>query len=157
MVDKPEDTVWIGLEYFCTEGDEKWNLSEDEFIEFAKDELEKIGMINKEDVLDATCIKVKKAYPAYFGSYSKFDTVKDYLNSIDKLYCIGRNGQHRYNNMDHSMLTAIEAVNCYVNDTRAKASIWKVNTESEYHEGKKEVVGKDKEQTTTQNPELKTE
>ena len=118
MVEKPEDTVWVGLEYFCNEGDEKWTLSEDEFIEFAKDELEKIGMIAKSDVLDATCIKVKKAYPAYFGSYSKFDTVKEYLNSIDNLYCVGRNGQHRYNNMDHSMLTSIEAVDSFAHHVK---------------------------------------
>lgn len=136
LVDRPEDTVWIGLEYFCSEGDEKWNMKNEDFIKQAIHELEKIGIINKEDVLDSTIIKVKKAYPAYFGSYNSFDTVKNYLNSIDNLYCIGRNGQHRYNNMDHSMLTAIEAVNCYSNNIKSKDTIWNVNTEEEYHETK---------------------
>lgn len=136
LVDNLKDTVWIGLEYFCNEGDEKWNMSEEEFINFAVNELEKIEIINKNDVIDATVIKVKKAYPAYFGTYNNFDTVKDYLNTIDNLYCIGRNGQHRYNNMDHSMLTAIEAVNCFINNSPDKDKIWNVNTEEEYHETK---------------------
>lgn len=135
LIDKLEDTVWIGLEYFCYEGDEKWNKSEDDFTAYAIDELVKIGIIDKNDVLDSTVIKVKKAYPAYFGSYSKFDIVKEYLNSIDNLYCIGRNGQHRYNNMDHSMLTAIEAVNSYMGNVD-KRTIWEINTEEEYHETK---------------------
>lgn len=137
LVSRPEDTVWIGLEYFCNEGDEKWNMKEQDFIRFAIGELEKIGVIKKEDVLDSTMIKIKKAYPAYFGSYGKFDKVKSYLNTVNNLYCIGRNGQHRYNNMDHSMLTAMEAVNCYVNKSKDKSVIWNVNTEEEYHETKK--------------------
>lgn len=157
MVDKPEDTVWIGLEYFCNEGDEKWKLSAEEFIAFAKSELEKIGMINKEDVLDATCIKVKKAYPAYFGSFSEFDTVKDYLNSIDNLYCIGRNGQHRYNNMDHSMLTAIEAVSCFVHNINSKETIWQVNTEKEYHEANSTEESWNTERKGAEQQELETE
>lgn len=136
LVERPEDTVWIGLEYFCNEGDEKWNMTNEDFIENAIDELQKIGIVHKEDVLDSTIIKVKKAYPGYFGSYNSFGTVKNYLNSIDNLYCIGRNGQHRYNNMDHSMLTAIEAVNCYCNNIKSKDTIWNVNTEEEYHETK---------------------
>ena len=134
LVDRSEDTVWIGLEYFCNEGDEKWNMKDEDFIKHAIDELVKIGIINKEDVLDSTIIKVKKAYPGYFGSYRDFDIVKDYLNSIDNLYCIGRNGQHRYNNMDHSMLTAIEAVSCYSNNNKCKDTIWNVNTDEEFHE-----------------------
>lgn len=136
MVDKLDDTVWIGLEYFCNENDKMWNMSNEEFIQFAIDELQKIKIINKEDVLDYTVIKVKKAYPAYFGTYKDFNIVKEYLNSIDNLYCIGRNGQHRYNNMDHSMLTAIEAVNCLINGTNEKGKIWNVNTEEDYHEAK---------------------
>lgn len=136
MVDNLEDTVWIGLEYFCNEGDEKWNMSNDEFIQFAVDELQKIDIINKNDVIDSTVIKVKKAYPAYFGAYKDFHIVKEYLNSIDNLYCIGRNGQHRYNNMDHSMITAIEAVNCFINGSKEKDRIWNVNAEEEYHETK---------------------
>ncbi|MBP3560270.1 MAG: NAD(P)/FAD-dependent oxidoreductase [Clostridia bacterium] len=136
MVKDPENTVWIGLEYFCNEGDEFWNMSDKEFTEFAINELEKIGIINGEDVLDSVRLKVKKAYPAYFGSYKDFPLVRKHLDSIENLYCIGRNGMHRYNNMDHSMMTAIEAVNCIKNNYKDKSSIWNVNTEKEYHEEK---------------------
>lgn len=134
MVEDPQNTMWIGLEYFCNEGDEMWNMSDEEFIKFAIDELASIDVIDKEDVLDATRIKVKKAYPAYFDTYSEFDTVKDYLSGIDNLWCLGRNGQHRYNNMDHSMLTAIEAVKAIKNGSTDKTDVWNVNTEKEYHE-----------------------
>jgi protoporphyrinogen oxidase len=137
MVDKPEDTVWIGLEYFCNEGDELWGRKDADFIQYAIDELERIGVVSKDDVLDSTIIRVKKAYPAYFGSYRNFNKVKEYLNTIDNLYCIGRNGQHRYNNMDHSMLTAIEAVHCHLNDKASKDIVWNVNTEEEHHETKR--------------------
>ncbi len=136
MVKDPDNTVWIGLEYFCNEGDTLWNMSDDDFISFAVDELEKTGIINKEDVLDSTRIKVKKAYPAYFGAYERFDEVREFLDTIPNLYCIGRNGMHRYNNMDHSMLSAIEAVRCIKNNVSDKSSIWSVNTEKEYHEEK---------------------
>lgn len=136
LVDKPKDTVWIGLEYFCTEGDELWSMKNEEFINYAINELEKIEIVHREDVLDSTIIKVKKAYPAYFGSYNDFGKVKAYLNNIENLYCIGRNGQHRYNNMDHSMQTAIEAVNCYINPSKSKEIVWDVNAEQEYHEAK---------------------
>ncbi len=136
MVKDPESTVWIGLEYFCNEGDEFWNMSDKEFIDFAINELEKIDIIDEDDVLDATRIRVKKAYPAYFGSYQRFDEVREYLDSIENLYCIGRNGMHRYNNMDHSMLTAIEAVKCIKESKPDKSSVWNVNTEKEYHEEK---------------------
>jgi protoporphyrinogen oxidase len=135
LVDNLEDTVWIGLEYFCNEGDEKWSMSETKFAEYAIDELEKIGIIDKTEVIDTTVIKVIKAYPAYFGTYKDFDIVKEYLNSIENLYCIGRNGQHRYNNMDHSMLTAIEAVECFLSK-KDKSIIWNVNTEENYHESR---------------------
>ena len=80
---------------------------------------------------------MKKAYPAYFGSYAEFGTVREWLDGFANLYCIGRNGQHRYNNMDHSMLTAFEAVrNIRDNQLADKTSIWNVNTEAEYHESK---------------------
>ena len=134
MAKDPENTVWVGLEYFCNEGDTLWNMSDGEFIDFACDELQKIGIIDKEDILDATRIKVKKAYPAYFGTYKDFGKVREYLDKIENLYCIGRNGMHRYNNMDHSMLTAMEAVDCIKNGNTDKSRIWSVNTEQEYHE-----------------------
>ena len=137
MVDDPEHTVWIGLEYFCTEGDDMWNMDAEDFIRFAKDELCHIGVIDQEDVLDATHIRMKKAYPAYFGTYGDFDCVRAHLDGIENLYCIGRNGQHRYNNMDHSMLTAIEAVHAYASGSGDKSPVWNVNTEEEYHEQKK--------------------
>lgn len=136
MVKDPEATVWIGLEYFCNEGDSLWNMSNEEFIALSCNELEKIGIINKESILDATRIKVKKAYPAYFGTYKDFDKVREYLDKIENLYCIGRNGMHRYNNMDHSMLTAMEAVDCIKSGKTDKSQIWNVNTEQEYHEEK---------------------
>lgn len=136
MVKDYENTMWIGLEYFCTEGDSLWQMPEDDFKKMAISELEKLGIIKASGVKDSVLIKVKKAYPAYYGSYYKLDQVRDFLNSIPNLYCIGRNGQHRYNNMDHSMLTAFASVDCILNGTADKESIWKVNTESDYHESK---------------------
>lgn len=136
MVKDFENTVWIGLEYFCKEGDDFWQMSDKDFIDFAVNELAKIDVINKADVKDAVRIKVKKAYPAYFGSYAQFDEVQNFLNVISNLYCIGRNGQHRYNNMDHSMVTAMEAVKVISSGSEDKSSIWNVNTEKEYHESK---------------------
>ncbi len=125
--------VWLGLEYFCNEGDELWSLSQAEFIRMAIGELAQIGIIDQDDVVDGIQVKVKKAYPAYFGSYRDFGCVQDYLSSLDGIYCIGRNGQHKYNNMDHSMLTAMEAVRALKGEVD-KNIIWKVNTEHEYHE-----------------------
>jgi len=136
MVADLENTVWVGLEYFCNEGDALWNMSREEFIAFATDELVKINIIDKADVLDAVQVKIKKTYPAYFGAYSEFGTVRTFLDGIVNLYCIGRNGQHRYNNMDHSMLTAIEAVNVLKSGGGDKSAVWNVNTEEEYHEEK---------------------
>ncbi len=127
------DKVFISLEYFCTEGDLMWNKSDKDMIEFGISELEKLNILKKEDVLDSVRVKVKKAYPAYFGAYKDFDIVKDYISKISNLYCIGRNGQHKYNNMDHSMLSGIEAVNVIKNGS-AKDVLWAVNTEKEYHE-----------------------
>ncbi len=137
MVKDPDNTIWIGLEYFCTEGDDMWNMADSDFIDFAVSELNKIDIINKNDVKDAVRIKVKKAYPAYFGTYADFPIVREYLDATENLFCVGRNGMHRYNNMDHSMLTAIEAVNCIKTGSSNKANIWNVNTEQEYHEENK--------------------
>ena len=136
MVDDFENKVWVGLEYFCNEGDSMWTMPEQDFIQFAISELEKIEVIDKSAVEDSVCVKVKKAYPAYFGSYSEFDKVREYLDTFDNLYCIGRNGQHRYNNMDHSMLTAMAAVDAIRSGQKEKNSVWSVNTEKEYHERK---------------------
>lgn len=139
MVRDFENTVWIGLEYFCNEGDADWNMSDEAFTAFAVEELIKIGVIaDAAHVLATHRERVKKAYPAYFDTYAEFETVRQYLDSIPNLYCVGRNGQHRYNNMDHSMVTAFETVDCIGSDGQGKTRIWNVNTEAEYHEEKKE-------------------
>lgn len=136
MVEDPKNTVWVGLEYFSDEGDKLWRMNDADFVDFAIKELEKIGIIEREHVLDAVRIRVKKAYPAYFGSYESFDRVQAYLDTFGQLYPIGRNGQHRYNNMDHSMLTAMTAVDSILGKID-KQSVWTVNTEKEYHETEK--------------------
>jgi len=137
MVADPEHTVWIGLEYFCSEGDDFWNLSDRDCIDFAITELIRMGVIRSAaDVKDSHREKVKKAYPAYFDTYDSIDTLIDYLNGFENLYCVGRNGQHRYNNMDHSMATAFEAVAHILHGGTDKTHIWQVNTEKEYHEEK---------------------
>ncbi|MDR3643745.1 MAG: NAD(P)/FAD-dependent oxidoreductase [Clostridia bacterium] len=130
--------VWIGLEYFCNEGDTLWEMNDADFIGYATGELEKIGVIDKADVLDSFRERVKKAYPAYFGSYSDFGAVREYLDGFENLFCIGRNGQHRYNNMDHSMLTAFEACGCIRSGTSDKTALWSVNSEEDYQETKQE-------------------
>jgi protoporphyrinogen oxidase len=140
LADDPENTVFIGLEYFCSEGDALWTMPDVAFIDFAAGELEKIGVIKRDNILDGVRINVKKAYPAYFGSYAQFDRVRAYLDTFSNLYCIGRNGQHKYNNMDHSMLTAMEAVKAIKDGKDGKADIWNVNTETDYHETKSETT-----------------
>ncbi len=135
MVKDVENTVFVGLEYFVQEGDELWSKTQDEFSKIGIDEMVKIGIIESaDDVLDVYLERVKKAYPAYFDTYNEIDTLIDYINTIDNLYCVGRNGQHRYNNIDHSMVTSFEAVNCILNGIDDKIAIWNVNTEKEYHE-----------------------
>lgn len=137
MVKDYEHTMWIGLEYFCTEGDDMWNATDRDFINKAIDELVKIDILDSpSDVLDSVRIRVKKAYPAYYGAYYELDKVRGFLDAIPNLFCIGRNGQHRYNNQDHSMLTAMEAVDDIANNKTDKSNVWNVNTEKEYHESK---------------------
>lgn len=135
MVKDPK-TVWLGMEYFVNEGDALWNMRDKDFIEFAIDELDKIDIIKKEDVLDGTLIRVKKTYPAYFGAYERFDEVRRWVSEFENLFLIGRNGMHRYNNQDHSMLTAMVAVENIIGGVVDKQNIWEVNTEMEYHEEK---------------------
>ena len=136
MVKDINKTVWIGLEYFCDEDDEFWNMSEEDCAKMAIHELEKIGVIDKKDVLDFHREKVKKAYPAYFDTYKELDVVIDFLNEHDNLFCVGRNGQHRYNNMDHSMVTSFETVKNIISGVKSKDNIWGVNTDTEYQETK---------------------
>jgi len=134
LVKDASNTVWVGLEYTCQENDEYWNMSDEEFKEFAINELVSMKIIDKEDVIDSHREKVKKAYPAYFDTYSRIDELIEYLDKFENLYCVGRNGQHRYNNMDHSMATSIEAVKNIKEGLTTKENIWNVNTEQEYHE-----------------------
>jgi protoporphyrinogen oxidase len=128
--------VWIGLEYFCNDTDALWKLSDEEMIRFAIAEIAKIGILRAEDVEDAHVVRVPKTYPAYFGSYDRFDVVRDYLDPVENLFLVGRNGMHKYNNQDHSMLTAMTAVENIANGVKSKDNIWAINTEMEYHEEK---------------------
>lgn len=130
------NSVWIGLEFFCNEGDTFWNKTDSEIITIASKELEKMNFLSDIDILDGTCIRVKKAYPAYWGSYEKLHLVQDYLCNFNNLFCIGRNGLHKYNNMDHSMLTAIASVKNIINKNVTKQSIWQINSEDRYGEQK---------------------
>ncbi len=126
-------TVWLGLEYFCDQGDDLWAMEDEEFLNFAGGELEKIGLIERKDVIGGTLVRVPGAYPAYFGTYRRFGDLRNYLDRFSNLYPIGRNGMHRYNNQDHSMLTANAAVDSITREA-PKQDIWNVNTEESYHE-----------------------
>lgn len=130
------NTVWLGLEYFCNEGDDMWAMADSDFAAFAASELAKIDIIDIRDVRDSVVVRVPKAYPAYFGTYKEMNKIEAFTNSIDNLYLIGRNGMHRYNNMDHSMLTAMEAVKNIVTEQHDCGNIWNVNAEEDYHERK---------------------
>jgi len=129
-----EKTAWLGLEYFCDEGDELWRKPDDELVEFAADELARIGMIDRQDVLDGTVLRAPKAYPAYLGTYERFHVIREFTDALENLFLIGRNGMHRYNNQDHSMLAAMVAVDSIVEKRATKDEVWTVNTEPEYHE-----------------------
>lgn len=134
---KDPSKIWIGLEYFANEGDSMWNMKDEAFIQQAINELEKIHVAKKESVQDAVLFRIPKAYPAYFGTYNEFNVLRDFLLSIENIFPIGRNGMHKYNNMDHSMLTAMEAVKCIREGVIDKSAIWNVNSEEDYHENKK--------------------
>lgn len=136
MVADP-DKVWIGMEYFCNEGDPLWKEEDEKLKQFAIDELAQIEIIRKEDVLDSTILRMEKAYPAYFGTYDRFDRIRDYANLFENLFLIGRNGMHKYNNSDHSMLTAMLSVDNIIAGRTNKTNIWEVNTEMDYHEEEK--------------------
>jgi len=126
--------VWVGLEYFCNEGDPLWTRTDEQLAALGREELSRIGIIEHGAVLDSTVIRVEKTYPAYFGTYEQFDQVRAYLDPIENLFLIGRNGMHRYNNQDHSMLTAMTAVDNIIAGITDKSNIWAVNTEQDYHE-----------------------
>ena len=129
----------MGLEYFCNEGDWMWSMTDEEFGKMGIKEMVKMGLIDSEsDVIDFHVERVKKAYPAYFDTYEHMDDLREYLDTIPNLFCVGRNGQHRYNNIDHSMCTSFETVKAILAGSTDKSAIWNVNTEKEYHEEEKE-------------------
>jgi protoporphyrinogen oxidase len=130
------DTVWVGMEYFADEGDALWSMSDAELSTFAVDELCQLGLVDREAVRDNVVLRVPKAYPAYFGSYDRFAELRAYLDTFTNLFVIGRNGMHRYNNQDHSMLTAMVSVENIAAGVTTKDNIWSVNVEQEYHESK---------------------
>ena len=137
MVKDPVHTIWIGLEYFCNEGDFLWNRKEEDLVKFAKEELKKIGFYDGE-LLDSKVVKVKKAYPAYFDSYESIGKIREYINTIDNLYCIGRNGTHSYNNMDHSILSGMICADLIKNNSHDLEKLWNVNVDKSYQEEKNE-------------------
>ncbi|MHC4521722.1 MAG: NAD(P)/FAD-dependent oxidoreductase [Planctomycetota bacterium] len=128
------DNVWIGLEYFCSEGDALWAMPDHELSALAAKELKAMGFAEADDVLEGMVLRTPKAYPAYFGTYSRFDVIRTYTDPFENLFLVGRNGMHRYNNQDHSMLTAMTAVENICADRSAKDNIWSINTEDAYHE-----------------------
>lgn len=131
-------TVWIGLEYFCYDTDPIWHMEDEALKRFAIAEVEKIGILDADAVLDGHVVRVPKTYPAYFGTYSRFDELRSFTDGFENLILVGRNGMHKYNNQDHSMLTAMTAVDSIARTGRVdKAELWGINTEQEYHEEKK--------------------
>ena len=135
MVKDPINTMWIGLEYFCSEGDSFWNMKDEDLVKLAKRELKKMGFYDGK-LLDSNVVKVKKAYPAYFDSYDRIDEVRKYINTIDNLYCIGRNGTHSYNNMDHSILSGMICADLILKNSHDLDKLWNVNVDKSYQEEK---------------------
>jgi protoporphyrinogen oxidase len=135
---KDPDTVWIGVEYFCYQTDDLWTMPEPEMAKLAIKELQQIGIIKEADVLDSTVLRMPKTYPAYFGTYTRFEELRTWLDGIENLFLVGRNGMHKYNNQDHSMLTAMTAVDNIIAGVTDKSNLWAVNTEMEYHEEKQQ-------------------
>ena len=129
-----DNTVWIGLEYFASRGDPLWETPDPELFNLAKREVEEIGFARAVDVIDGCVLRMPDAYPAYFGSYDRFDEVRRWASGIPNLFCVGRNGMHRYNNQDHSMLTAMMAVDAIAAGSEDDSALWKVNLEAVYGE-----------------------
>jgi len=129
--------VWIGLEYFCYETDDLWKMADEDLKKFAIGEVAKIGILDADAVTDAHVVRVPKTYPAYFGTYDRFDELRGFTDSFENLFLVGRNGMHKYNNQDHSMLTAMTVVDGLCRGQVDKAALWSINTEQEYHEEKR--------------------
>ena len=136
MVADAANTVWIGLEYFVDENDVLWSTPDENLVTLGTREMEKIGFIKPEDVLDGCVLRMPKAYPAYFGTYDRLDVVRHWASGFTNLFLIGRNGMHRYNNQDHSMLTAMMAVDNIIEGRTDQANLWDVNLDMVYHEEK---------------------
>jgi protoporphyrinogen oxidase len=128
--------VWIGLEYFCYDTDDLWKMEDDALKKFAIAEVAKIGILDADAVSDAHVVRVPKTYPAYFGTYDRFDELREFTDSFTNLFLVGRNGMHKYNNQDHSMLTAMTVVDGLCAGKVEKSALWGINTEQEYHEEK---------------------
>lgn len=139
MVADPS-TVWIGVEYFCNDTDELWRTSDNDIIQLAQRELVAMRVVNSSDILDATVIRAPKAYPAYFGTYHRFVEISSWSDRFENLFLIGRNGMHRYNNQDHSMLAAMVAVDNIIDGVSSRENLWALNTEQEYQEEKRVPV-----------------
>ena len=129
--------LWLGLEFFCKEGDDLWAMDDEALKVLGHQEMVQIGLVRADAPLDAVVLRVPKAYPGYFGeAYERFDELQAALDAVPNLFLIGRNGMHRYNNQDHSMLTAKEAARQIANDKVDKAAIWGINVDDSYHEEK---------------------
>jgi protoporphyrinogen oxidase len=146
--------AWIGVEYFCNEGDQLWARSDEQLKHLAVEELVRIGIIEERALIDSVVLRMPKAYPAYFGTYSRFDEIRQFLDSFENLFPVGRNGMHRYNNQDHSMLTAMTAVDNIIAGRKDKSNIWDVNTEMEYHEERSTPQAPDAEGRAASEPDL---
>jgi protoporphyrinogen oxidase len=140
---KDPNTIWVGMEYFCNTEDDFWKQADENIKQLAVEELEKIGLATAGDVIDTTVLRMEKTYPAYFGTYDRFEELRNYIDRFENLFLIGRNGMHKYNNSDHSMLTAMVAVDNICNNITGKSNIWSINTEQEYHEEKETAGGND--------------
>ncbi len=128
-------TVWVGMEYFCREGDPLWSLPDAALVDLGIAEMATLGLAHRRDLMDGLVLRVPKAYPGYYGSYGEFGAIRAYTDAIPNLFLIGRNGMHRYNNQDHSMLTARLAVEAILTNSGNKQAIWDVNIDDDYHEG----------------------
>jgi protoporphyrinogen oxidase len=133
MVRDPQ-TAWIGMEFFCNEGDALWSAPDDELKALAVREMQQLRLAEPADRLEAVVIRMPKAYPGYFGTYARFDELRAWLDGLENLFLVGRNGMHRYNNQDHSMLSAKLATDAIRAGSADKSAIWAVNIDDEYHE-----------------------
>lgn len=128
-------TLWLGLEFFCKEGDPLWSMDDEALKALAHREMVQIGLVCADAPRSALVLRVPKAYPGYFGeAYENFDTLQMALDAVSNLFLVGRNGMHRYNNQDHSMLTAKEAARQIATGQVDKARLWAINVDDEYHE-----------------------